>query len=191
MTKSEQLLLAALLLGGIMIAVGGSSGAATTILSPSVMPAFSGDIKTAAGSTVARLTYVNNNTPGTYITDAQHGLKLTVGKDGRITSIALVPIANPAAASLQGGPSGAIAVNGGIVDIVTAVVPRLSAANDFAGINTFENGIQLTPKAGEQPDCIPALRGTFWFQNNGIARDSVQVCGWDGAQLRWLTVAAS
>ena len=69
-------------------------------LSASVMPAFSGDFATAAGSTAATLATVNAN-PGTY-GDAQHSVQLTVDGKGRITAIAQVAISG----SGGGGGSG-------------------------------------------------------------------------------------
>jgi hypothetical protein len=59
-------------------------------LNASVMPAFSGDFSTSAGSTAATLATVNAN-PGIY-GDAQHSAQLTVDGKGRITAITQIAI---------------------------------------------------------------------------------------------------
>src|SRR5579875_1006604 len=77
------------------------------------------------------------------------------------------------------GPSGALAYTNGSLDIVTAVVPRLTAANTFTGLNIFSNGIELG-SSSPQPTCSTSTRGLFWFQNNGSSKDTVQVCVFNG-----------
>ncbi len=62
----------------------------TGTLSASQMPAFSGDLLTAAGSSVGALATVNAN-PGTY-GDSAHSAQVTVDAKGRITSITQIAI---------------------------------------------------------------------------------------------------
>jgi hypothetical protein len=62
------------------------------ILSTGRIPAFSGDIATAAGSTAASLPAVNT-TPGTF-GDATHSAKITVDAKGRITAVSQLAVAS-------------------------------------------------------------------------------------------------
>ncbi len=152
----------------------------TGVFSAAQMPALSGDITTASGSTATTLASINSN-PGTF-GDSSHALQLTVDAKGRITAIAQVSISGgtggsgsplsagtlaalpamcasgslyfatdqPAGQQLYTcsatnvwtqmvslGGSGALAFTNGSLDIVTAVVPRLAAANAFTGTNMF------------------------------------------------------
>ena len=84
------------------------------------------------------------------------------------------------------GSSGALAFNNGSMDIVTSVVPRLTAANSFSGLNAFSNGVQLTsPTTATQPTCSSTTRGLFWFQNNNTSKDGLQVCVYTGTSFFW------
>ncbi len=85
------------------------------------------------------------------------------------------------------GPSGALAFTNGSLDIVTSIVPRLLSANTFTGLNTFSNGIQIQG-TGSQPTCGSTTRGVFWYQNNGSAKDSVQVCVYNGSSFAWISL---
>jgi len=85
------------------------------------------------------------------------------------------------------GGSGALAFSNGALDVVPSVVPRLSAANTFSGLNTFSNGVQLQ-SAGAQPSCSAPLRGLFWYLNNGSAKDGVQVCVYNGSSFIWTSL---
>lgn len=85
------------------------------------------------------------------------------------------------------GASGALAFNGGALDIVTSVVPRLSATNSFTGSNTFSNGVTLA-STNAQPTCSSSTRGLFWFQNNGSSKDSLQVCAFSGSAYVWASL---
>jgi hypothetical protein len=85
------------------------------------------------------------------------------------------------------GTSGALAYTGGSLDINTAVVPRLAAANTFSGFNTVTNGLSLLT-SNTQPTCSSTFRGTFWYLNNGSARDNVQVCVYDGLAYTWINL---
>lgn len=198
-------------------------------LSGSRLPAFSGDVSIAAGTTTTTLATVNS-TPGTF-GDSSHSVQLTVDGKGRITGIAQVVISGggggsggasitsgtlaslpatctastlyfatdqPAGQQLYTcsaantwtqivslGPSGALAYNNGSLDIVTSVVPRLTATNTFTGLNAFSNGVQLTTTTVSQPSCASATRGLFWYQNNGSSKDSVQVCVYSGSTFGW------
>ena len=95
--------------------------------------------------------------------------------------------ANTWAAVLSVGPSGALAVNGGSLDIVTTVVPRLSAGNTFTGVNTFANSLQLAP-SGTQAACSASTRGSLWFQNNGTSKDNLQLCAYTGTTYAWVNI---
>lgn len=86
------------------------------------------------------------------------------------------------------GGSGALAYNNGSLDIVTTVVPRLTSLNNFSGLNTFSSGVQLTTTALNQPTCGSSTRGTFWFQNNGGNKDSIQVCVYNGSSFLWTSL---
>jgi hypothetical protein len=85
------------------------------------------------------------------------------------------------------GTSGALAVTNGSLDILPSVVPRLMAANTFTGLNTFVSGIQLQSSTA-QPSCASAVRGLFWFQNNGSSKDAVQVCVYNGSSFAWISL---
>lgn len=83
------------------------------------------------------------------------------------------------------GTSGALAYTNGSLDIVTSVVPRLTAANTFIGLNAFSNGLQLTTTTSGQPTCAASTRGLFWYQNNGSSKDSLQLCVFNGTSFGW------
>ena len=201
----------------------------TGTFSTAQMPAFSGDISTAAGSTAATLATVNSS-PGVY-GDASHALQLTVDAKGRVTAVSAVAVSSNGSSasaitagsltSISGsctagalyfatdqpvgqqlytcssantwtqlnsvGPSGALSIVNGSLDIVTSVVPRLTAANTFSGVNTFTNGIQLQP-TGSQPSCTSSVRGELWFQNNGSSKDALQLCVYNGSAFAWVSV---
>ncbi|HZS54853.1 MAG TPA: hypothetical protein VFA65_10650 [Bryobacteraceae bacterium] len=150
----------------------------TGVLSAAQLPAFSGDVTTAGGSTATTLASVNS-APGTY-GDSSHTVQLTVDTKGRITAITQIGAVGGGGGStvttgllasmpttcapgtlyfatdqpagqqiyscsstniwtqiLSLGGSGALAFTNGSLDIVTAIVPRLAAANTFSGSNTF------------------------------------------------------
>ena len=90
------------------------------------------------------------------------------------------------------GPSGALAYNNGSLDIVTSLVPLLTSANTFSGVTAFSNGMQLTTTTAGQPNCDsvngPAIRGMFWYQNNGASKDGVQVCVFNGTSYGWTSL---
>jgi len=94
------------------------------------------------------------------------------------------------------GQSAAFTLTNGTLDINTAVVPRLYSANTFTGLQLFANGLELGAPAGinsttgqpvynTQPACSPATRGLVWFQNNGISKDTFEVCAFDGTTFNW------
>jgi hypothetical protein len=85
------------------------------------------------------------------------------------------------------GGSGSLAFTNGSLDIVPSVVPRLTAANSFAGLNTFSNGILLA-SSSTQPTCSLSTRGLFWFLNNGTSKDGVQVCVYNGSSYSWISL---
>ena len=85
------------------------------------------------------------------------------------------------------GGSGSLAFTNGSLDIVPGVVPRLTAANSFTGLNTFSNGIRLASSASK-PACSLSTRGLFWFLNNGTSKDGVQVCVYDGSSYNWVNL---
>ncbi len=85
------------------------------------------------------------------------------------------------------GASGALAFTNGSLDIVTSVVPRLTATNTFTGLNTFGNGITLGSNS-TQPNCTSSTRGLFWFQNNGSSKDTVQVCVFNGTSYTYASL---
>lgn len=94
------------------------------------------------------------------------------------------------------GPSGALVVTDGTLDIVTSVLPRSAAANLFTGVNTFTqpqvlaNGFTLYSSSytSAQPSCDSTHRGTMWYQNNGSSKDSLQVCVWTGTAYSWFAI---
>ncbi|HMF78876.1 MAG TPA: hypothetical protein VK604_24680, partial [Bryobacteraceae bacterium] len=196
-------------------------------LSASRLPAFSGDIVTAAGSAAATLPTVNS-TPGTF-GDGTHTLQVTVDAKGRITGLSQVAISTSGGSGVSSGTlsvlpgacpagtlyfatdqpagqqlytcssantwtqivnlggSGALLFTGGSLDINPAVVPRLTAANTFSGLTTATNGLSLAT-ANSQPACSASSRGTFWYINNGGAKDGVQVCVYNGSALAWVSL---
>jgi hypothetical protein len=85
------------------------------------------------------------------------------------------------------GGSGALAFTSGSLDINLAVVPRLTAANTFAGLNTMSNGLSLLT-TNAQPTCSSSYRGTFWYLNNGASKDNVQVCVYNGSAYAWVSL---
>jgi len=85
------------------------------------------------------------------------------------------------------GGSGSLAFTNGSLDIVTSVIPRLTAANNFTGLNTFSNGILLASSA-TQPACSQNTRGLFWFLNNGASKDGIQVCVYTGSVYNWISL---
>ena len=85
------------------------------------------------------------------------------------------------------GGSGALAFSGGSLDVNLAVVPRLTAANTFSGFNTLTNGLSLLT-ANAQPSCGSTYRGSFWYLNNGAAKDALQVCVYDGSAYAWVSL---
>jgi trimeric autotransporter adhesin len=84
------------------------------------------------------------------------------------------------------GGSGALAITNGALDVVTSVVPRLAAANTFTGLNTFPSGVRMGGVT--QPSCDTNARGLFWYQNNGSAKDGVQVCVYTGSAFAWTSL---
>jgi hypothetical protein len=85
------------------------------------------------------------------------------------------------------GTSGAFDFTGGSLDINTAVVPRLAASNTFSGFIGIKNGLSLLT-TNTQPSCGASFRGTFWYLNNGGAKDSVQVCVYNGSTYSWTSL---
>jgi hypothetical protein len=85
------------------------------------------------------------------------------------------------------GGSGALLFTGGSLDINPAVVPRLAAANTFTGPTAATNGLSLLT-ANTQPACSASARGTFWYLNNGSAKDNVQVCVYNGSAFIWTSL---
>lgn len=85
------------------------------------------------------------------------------------------------------GGSGALAFSGGSLDINLAIVPRLTAANSYSGVNTFTNGLSLLT-ANAQPSCSATYRGTLWYLNNGASKDGLQVCVYNGTAYAWVTL---
>jgi len=85
------------------------------------------------------------------------------------------------------GGSGALAVSGGSLDVNPAIVPRPTAANTFSGFNTFTNGLSLLT-TNAQPTCAASYRGTFWYLNNGAAKDGLQVCVYNGSAYAWVSL---
>jgi hypothetical protein len=196
-------------------------------LSANRLPAFSGDVLTAAGSTAANLSTVNAN-PGTF-GDSTHTLQVTVDAKGRITALSLIAVSGAGGGSIASGTlsslpaacalgtlyfvtdqpagqqlytcsatnvwtqlvnlggSGALLFSGGSLDINPAVVPTLTGANTFSGLTTASNGLSLlTPNT--QPACSSSIRGTFWYLNNGSAKDSIQVCVYTGSAFAWTSL---
>jgi hypothetical protein len=88
---------------------------------------------------------------------------------------------------LSVGPSGALAITNGSLDVVTSVVPLLPAANTFTGLNTFANGVQIQGTSA-QPSCSSTLRGLLWFQNNGSSKDTIQACVYNGSSFAWISL---
>ncbi|MBV9156332.1 MAG: hypothetical protein JO097_08710, partial [Acidobacteriaceae bacterium] len=84
------------------------------------------------------------------------------------------------------GGSGALQITGGSLDINPAVVSR-QAASETLGFKTFALGLSLLT-TNTQPACTSANRGTFWYLNNGSAKDNVQVCVWNGSAFAWISL---
>lgn len=80
------------------------------------------------------------------------------------------------------GPTGALAVShaaGDIsLDIVTAVLPQKAAANTFTGLNTFDQGVQLTPMSTPSSPSdgriwYDSASHTFRCRQNGVTYDCI------------------
>lgn len=82
--------------------------------------------------------------------------------------------------AVEAGPSGALQVTetagAAVIDVVTAVLPIKAAANIFTGLNTFDLGAILTPRA---PPATPQ-DGQIWYDSGtgkfrcregGVTRD--------------------
>lgn len=82
------------------------------------------------------------------------------------------------------GGSGGLFYDGGSLDINTAVVPRLAAANTFTGPADFTLGLSLLT-ANTHPSCDTAHRGTAWYVNNGSSKDNLQLCVYNGSAFVW------
>jgi hypothetical protein len=48
----------------------------------------------------------------------------------------------------------------------------------------IDSSLRLT-NTGTKPTCATGIRGTFWYTNNGGARDNLQVCVFDGSSFLW------
>jgi hypothetical protein len=81
----------------------------TGILSGARLPAFSGDVSTAAGGTTTTLATVNP-TPGAY-GDSTHVVQLTVDAKGRITAVSQVGISGGGGSSIAAGTLASIPVS--------------------------------------------------------------------------------
>ena len=84
------------------------------------------------------------------------------------------------------GGSGGLQIVGGALDINPAVVSQ-QAASETLGFKTFALGLSLLT-ANTQPACTSQNRGTFWYLNNGTAKDNVQVCVWNGSLFAWVNL---
>ena len=82
------------------------------------------------------------------------------------------------------GPSGALVCSNDTLDIVTAVVPRLTAANRFGGLNTFAQGVVMDTREQRRPAWKEELRGALWFKRDE-QKDSVQVCMRESGRYEW------
>jgi hypothetical protein len=109
----------------------------------------------------------------------------------------ICPSQNIWAQFLTIGPSGALLIENGALDINTKVSPRLQDANIFTGMATFASAFVLQDRP-PKPACDARLRGMFWFeagatvtkgpQRGATQKDSVGVCLFDGSHYTWITL---
>lgn len=90
---------------------------------------------------------------------------------------------------IQLGGSGMLQVVKGMLDGNPAVLPQLGSFDDFTGRIQMEDGLTLLSKSQiQQPACSVDLRGTLWYLNGGNAKDSLQICVWNGSAFLWVPI---
>lgn len=83
------------------------------------------------------------------------------------------------------GPSGALAMKDGMLDIVTSVVPRLIAANTWTGANDF-NAIQFDATTTAPPCSQSADIGRVWVDSTDPNNTGYKVCLASGGTIQWI-----
>jgi hypothetical protein len=72
----------------------------------------------------------------------------------------------------------------GNLDINPSVSPTKGAPQTWGALQTMLGGVSLlTPNP--QPGCVATSRGMVWYVNGGAAKDSLQVCAFNGSAFAW------
>lgn len=85
--------------------------------------------------------------------------------------------------SMSVGPSGALSVTAGALD-VTSIVPEKGAPNTFTALNTFQAGLNLDT-TNTRPTCSSSTRGYLWFLDGGASADAFDICEYNGSAYAW------
>lgn len=94
--------------------------------------------------------------------------------------------ANTWTQSMSLGGSGALAINNGSLDIVTSVIPRLTAANTFSGFNSF-SALQIAGSS-TNPGCASTSDiGKIWINTTSSTNTAYQVCLAVSGTVQWVT----
>ncbi len=85
------------------------------------------------------------------------------------------------------GPSGALAIVGGSLDIVTSIVPRLPNTNTFSGSNSFTGPVFQIGGTSTNPGCAQAADiGKIWINTSSSINTSYQVCLAVSGTVQWV-----
>ena len=84
------------------------------------------------------------------------------------------------------GPSGAVNMTNGALDIVTAVVPRKMSANSWSGLNDFQF-LQVDPSTMPPSCASPASDlGRIWIDSTDSNNTGFKVCLAVAGKLQWV-----
>lgn len=92
-----------------------------------------------------------------------------------------------------GGSNAFLWVDALTLDMQTAIVPTLGSPNKWAALQTMLAGLSLLTTNG-QPACAETAgpgtlgHGSLWYLNGGAAKDSFQVCVFNGKAYAWVTL---
>lgn len=88
------------------------------------------------------------------------------------------------------GPSGALQVVSGQLDIVTSVIPRLAATNPWTGSNDFSAASLLKIKVGSTaPACaVTGDEGSIWLDTTTATANHLKVCAEVSSTIGFQTI---
>ncbi|MGA8029549.1 MAG: hypothetical protein WB992_20595 [Bryobacteraceae bacterium] len=85
------------------------------------------------------------------------------------------------------GPSGALAIVNGSLDIITTVVPRLPNTNTFSGSNSFTGPVFQIGATSSDPGCAVASDiGKIWINNTSATDTAYEVCLASSGTVAWV-----